>query len=101
MIARIHYKAMSDAVWGEHEIDHVLFIQNDVDIEANPNEVKSFCYVNQKQMREILQDAKNGKVIITPWFELLCKKFLFAWWDNISNLASVKDQKTIHYMVDE
>ena len=91
---------MSDEIWGEHEIDHVLFIKKEVNIEANPNEVKSYCYVDQKRMREILQDAKDGNIVITPWFELLCNKFLFGWWDNINNLDKVKDLKTIHHFTD-
>ena len=38
-ITRIHYQAWSDETWGEHEIDYILFIQSDVDVVANPNEV--------------------------------------------------------------
>lgn len=26
-LTRIHYKAQSDGVWGEHEIDYILFMQ--------------------------------------------------------------------------
>lgn len=26
-LTRIHYKAQSDGVWGEHEIDYILFVQ--------------------------------------------------------------------------
>ena len=26
-LTRIHYKAQSDGVWGEHEIDYILFLQ--------------------------------------------------------------------------
>jgi isopentenyl-diphosphate delta-isomerase len=101
VISRIHYKAPSDEKWGEHEIDYVLFIQKDVNIEMNPNEVKSFCFVDQKKMKDILQDAEDKKIIITPWFDLLCKNFLFKWWDNLTDLEKIKDVKTIHKMIDD
>ena len=99
MLTRIHYKAMSDEKWGEHEIDYVLFIKKDVNVKANPNEVKSYRFVNQEEMKEVLQDAVAGKIIITPWFDLLCEQFLFIWWENVGNLESVKDTKTIHKMI--
>lgn len=99
IITRIHYEAVSDEKWGEHEIDYVLFIKKDVNVEANANEVKSYRFVDKKEMREILQDAVDGKIIITPWFDLLCQKFLFEWWENIENLENVKDTKTIHKMI--
>ena len=90
---------MSDEKWGEHEIDYVLFIKKDVNVKANPNEVKSYRFVNQEKMKEVLQDAVAGKIIITPWFDLLCEQFLFIWWENVGNLESVKDTKTIHKMI--
>ena len=92
---------MSDEKWGEHEIDYVLFIKKDVNVKENPNEVKSYRFVNQENMRELLQDAKAEKIIITPWFSLLCEKFLFNWWENLNNLKAVKDTGTIHEMVDK
>ena len=99
VITRIHYKAPSDEKWGEHEIDYVIFIQKDVNVEMNPNEVKSFCFVDQKKMKDILQDAEDKKIIITPWFDLLCQHFLFKWWDNLADLEKIKDVKTIHKMI--
>lgn len=90
---------MSDEKWGEHEIDYVLFIKKDVNVQVNPNEVKSYCFVDQEKMRQTLQDAEDGKIVITPWFDLLCKKFLFTWWENLGKLENVKDINTIHNMV--
>ena len=31
-LTRIHYKAQSDGVWGEHEIDYILFMQKVVSV---------------------------------------------------------------------
>ncbi|KAI6660583.1 Isopentenyl-diphosphate Delta-isomerase 1 [Oopsacas minuta] len=39
-ITRIHYKARSHGEWGEHEIDYIFFIQKDVVLNMNPNEVQ-------------------------------------------------------------
>ena len=44
-LTRIHYLAPSDGLWGEHEIDYILFIKRNVDVEPNPNEVSEVKYV--------------------------------------------------------
>ena len=56
-LTRIHYKAPNvpaDGTFGEHEIDYILFIQKNVDVTANKNEVQSYRYVNQEQLKEFL-----------------------------------------------
>jgi isopentenyl-diphosphate delta-isomerase len=42
-LTRVHYVAESDAVWGEHEVDHILFLKPpaDVVLAPNPNEVRA------------------------------------------------------------
>ena len=95
-LTRIHYQAASCNQWGEHEIDYILFIQQDVDITANPNEVMSYQYMDQGQLRSLLEDGKKGKVLVTPWFQLTCDHFLFHWWDRLKNLNSVQDHAKIH-----
>lgn len=97
-LTRIHYKAESDEVWGEHEIDYILFIQRDVDITPNPNEVMSHSFVTQQQLRELLASGEQGSVRITPWFKMICQNLLFKWWDNLGDLTPFVDQATIHRM---
>lgn len=56
-LTRIHYKSENvphDGRWGEHEIDYILFIQRDVTVNANNNEVKCHRYVNKQQMQEVM-----------------------------------------------
>ena len=56
-LTRIHYKASNvpeDGKFGEHEIDYILFIQRNVDIDANDNEVKSVRYVSQSELKQFL-----------------------------------------------
>lgn len=56
-LTRIRYKASNvpyDGKFGEHEIDYILFIQRDVELDVNENEVKSVKYVSQEELKEFL-----------------------------------------------
>ncbi|XP_072534794.1 isopentenyl-diphosphate Delta-isomerase 1 [Salminus brasiliensis] len=97
-LTRIHYKAQSDGVWGEHEIDYILFLQKDVELQPDANEVKSHCYVSKEELKELLEKAKRNEVLITPWFSLIADTFLFKWWDNLQNLKQFMDHDRIHRM---
>ncbi|XP_060778507.1 isopentenyl-diphosphate Delta-isomerase 1 isoform X1 [Neoarius graeffei] len=97
-LTRIHYKAESDGVWGEHEVDYILFLQKDVELQPDPNEVKSHRYVSKEDLKELLKQAERGEVQITPWFSLIANTFLFTWWDNLQNLKQFTDHKHIHRM---
>lgn len=97
-LTRIHYKAQSDGVWGEHEIDYILFMQKDVEVDPDPNEIQSHCYVTKEELREMLEKAKRGELLITPWFSLIADTLLFKWWDNLNNLKQFMDQDKIHHM---
>ena len=98
-LTRIHYQASSCKQWGEREIDYILFTQRDVEVTANPNEVMSYQYVDQEQLRALLDDGKKGKVLITPWFQLICDHFLFHWWNRLADLSSVKEHTNIHRLL--
>ncbi|KAM9233076.1 isopentenyl-diphosphate Delta-isomerase 1 [Leptosomus discolor] len=97
-LTRIHYKAQSDGIWGEHEIDYILFVQKDVTLNPNPNEIQSYCYVTQKELKQLLDKASKNEVKITPWFKLIAEAYLFKWWDNLSNLNKFVDHEKIHRM---
>ncbi|KAJ1967037.1 isopentenyl-diphosphate delta-isomerase idi1 [Dispira parvispora] len=100
-LTRIHYMAPSDSVWGEHEIDYILFFQpreRNVTLNVSPNEVQSVRYVTKDELKQLLRDAEQGRVLVTPWFRLICNKFLFKWWDQLDNLDSLCDTNTIHRM---
>ncbi|XP_065902308.1 isopentenyl-diphosphate Delta-isomerase 1-like [Dysidea avara] len=38
----IHYKANSKAQWGEHEVDYMVFLQKEVTLKLNNNEVAEY-----------------------------------------------------------
>ncbi|XP_058504099.1 isopentenyl-diphosphate Delta-isomerase 1 [Solea solea] len=97
-LTRIHYKAQSDGVWGEHEIDYILFMQKDVELSPDTNEIKSYCYVSKEELREMLDKGKRKELEITPWFSLIAETFLFQWWDNLQNLKQFMDHDNIHRM---
>lgn len=94
MLTKIHYKAPSDGQWGEHEVDYVVFIQKDVTLELNSNEVAECCYVDQQRLREMIElDKDNNNITLTPWFKLIANSFLFKWWDNLQDLSIHKDTR--------
>lgn len=56
-LTRVHYlaeNAPDRGKWGEHEIDYILVAQKDVDVTPNPNEVESYTYVSQEQLRHMI-----------------------------------------------
>lgn len=91
-LTRIHYKAPSDGLWGEHEIDYILFTQADVDLTINKNEVKDYKYVTNEQLRVMFEDKR---VQFTPWFRLVCETMLFEWWSHLDNLDQYKNEQEI------
>lgn len=97
-LTRIHYKAQSDGMWGEHEIDYILFMQKDVELDPDPNEIKTYYYVTKEELRDMLEKAKRKELEITPWFSLIADTFLFKWWDNLQNLKDFKDHEKIYRM---
>ncbi|XP_061443489.1 isopentenyl-diphosphate Delta-isomerase 1 isoform X2 [Rhineura floridana] len=97
-LTRIHYKAQSNGTWGEHEIDYILFVQKNVTLNPDPNEIKSYCYVTQEELKELLEKASQNEIKITPWFKLIAETFLFKWWDNLNNLKKFVDYDKIYRM---
>lgn len=79
-LTRIHYKAPSDGKWGEHEIDYILFIQADVDLDVNPNEVRDAKYVTAEELKAMFKDET---LVFTPWFKLICQTMMFEWWEHL------------------
>ncbi|OJI96657.1 hypothetical protein ASPVEDRAFT_48801 [Aspergillus versicolor CBS 583.65] len=81
---RIHYKAPSDGKWGEHEVDYILFIEADVDLEPNLNEVRDTRYVSETDLKEMF---KQSDLKFTPWFKLICNSMLFEWWSHLGSAS--------------
>jgi isopentenyl-diphosphate delta-isomerase len=100
-LTRIHYKSANvpdDKTWGEHEIDYILFIQRDVTLRPNDNEVMDQRFVTRDQLKQLIAASKSDGTLLTPWFKLIVDKFLWTWWDRLDNLAACMDHTTIHRM---
>ncbi|MBW0519261.1 hypothetical protein O181_058976 [Austropuccinia psidii MF-1] len=100
-LTRIHYLAPSDGIWGEHEIDYILFITAEVDLKVNVNECSDVAWVSPVELKAMIADETNS---FTPWFKLIVNKFLYPWWDQLLEsckgkpidakaLASLRDDK--------
>jgi isopentenyl-diphosphate delta-isomerase len=91
-LTKIHYGAASDAQWGEHEIDWILFCQTDLPVttkssQAVPyscNECEDVRWVTQDELRHMISEWKEGKLLLTPWFALIAEQLLFGWWEQLS-----------------
>lgn len=98
-LTRIHYRAGSDKIWGEHEMDYVLFMQKEVTLQPNANEVKDCWYASQTQIKELLQkSSEDPNTLVTPWFKLIADHFLFKWWASLNDLSHFENDREIHRM---
>ncbi|OTF82455.1 isopentenyl-diphosphate Delta-isomerase 1-like protein [Euroglyphus maynei] len=85
-MTRFLYKAPSNDVWGEHEIDYAVIIHRDVTINPDPDEVKSYRFVGRSELLPFLDAESEKGSPTTPWFRIMLEKFFFNWWDNLDNL---------------
>jgi isopentenyl-diphosphate delta-isomerase len=87
-LTRLHYWAAdtathgSKSVWGEHEIDYILFIQADVNLEPNADEVQSYKYVSLNELSEML--LPTSSLSWSPWFKIIAESFLIHWWKDLN-----------------
>lgn len=88
-LGRIHYCAAdennnfdSKTTWGENEIDYILFLQCDINIQPNEDEVQSTKYVKINQLREMMDPSSGLKW--SPWFKIIVDKLLVHWWDDLN-----------------
>jgi len=97
-LTKLHYKAASgDGPWGEHEVDYILIIQTEVKtINPNPGEVESTKYVDQNELRDLVQLSSStvqeeAQIKLTPWFALIAKEWLVDWWNSLDDLSKFHD----------
>ena len=58
-LTRIQYQDIGDGIWGEHEIDYVLFLYKDVDLKPNPSEVSEIRYLSRENIDKYLLNKKK------------------------------------------
>jgi isopentenyl-diphosphate delta-isomerase len=102
-LTRLHYCAEDSvtygpgAPWGEHELDYILFIQADVDISPNPEEVRDHKYVTPSELKTMM--SPDSGLLWSPWFRIIAQNFLDKWWQDLeATMTSDKfvDVSTIH-----
>lgn len=107
-ITRIQYKAINepyDGVFGEHEIDYILFLKGNYSINYNKNEIKAYKYIAMDDLKDILDKKPiNNETFLnewkfTPWFKMICNNQLFKWWLNLDKIDNFYDHKTIHKLI--
>ena len=74
--------ALADANVSWRPVDYILFIQAEVDVRGNPNEVQDARFVTPDELRVMLRD---DRLQFTPWFKLMCESLLFEWWEHLEH----------------
>jgi len=74
-------------MWGEHEVDYILFLTADVTVVPNTNEIRDHKYVSKEELQAMFDDKDN---LFTPWFKLIARDFLFGWWDELYKRKSTE-----------
>lgn len=91
-LTRILYSDTGNGQWGEHEIDYVLFYQDDVKVKPNSNEVSEISFIQLKEIDKFLPELGSP---LTPWFNLILKYRLKTWWKNLNDLSQFKEHDKI------
>lgn len=90
-LTRIYYILKSNPNWGEHEIDYLIFVQKDVTVKPNPDEVSEIRWLPRSE----IEDFVKSTIPLTPWFRLIYEYKLLHWWDNLHNLNNIQDLDNI------
>jgi isopentenyl-diphosphate Delta-isomerase len=83
-----------DGVYGEHEIDYILFLQKEVDLKPNSGEVSEIRWLKRENLDEQIASLDGP---LTPWFRLIFESGQLAlWWNNLHRLKKFEDYNSIH-----
>lgn len=94
-ITRILYKSPCSDIFGEHEVDYVLFAKGDVDLNVNSNEISEVRYVSLQEIDEFVEYCRTNRIPLTPWFELILNNFLKTWWKDLDCISKHFDHKNV------
>ena len=96
-LTRLHYWAADtvthgpNSPWGEHEIDYVLFAcvenANAITLDPNDDEVSACQWVSMDELKSMFQDKS---LLFSPWFRLICEKWLWNWWADLDGALAGK-----------
>lgn len=95
-VNKLAYRAESDGgKWGEAEIDYIFILKKNIALKLNPEEVQSYRYVTQVEMKDLLLNHDEYNIKITPWVRLMAQDFLFKYWDNLNDLDRIAQPNSI------
>lgn len=97
-LTRVHYHDPGDGVWGEHEIDHILFFQGDVKVKPNCDEISEYSFVPKNEFNAYIPTLEGP---ITPWFNMIRRHRLKLWWDNLHRLKELAEPDKIQKFLNE
>lgn len=94
----------SVGVWGEHEIDYILFAR----LALADTEISSILQLNQEEVQNVrcvtmpelldMMDSKSG-LSWSPWFRIIVQDFLSKWWADLDETMLTNkwvDTRSIH-----
>mmetsp|Transcript_18141 Transcript_18141/g.31828 ORF Transcript_18141/g.31828 Transcript_18141/m.31828 type:complete len:796 (-) Transcript_18141:83-2470(-) len=107
-LTRVHYWAADvktygpEAIWGEHEIDHILLYRlkpgEKLTLKPCPDEVQATRWLSSAELKQAF--AGQGDVTnFSPWFRVIAEKLLDPWWQDLDAALTTDkyvDTKTIH-----
>ncbi len=86
-ITKMRYSCRMDEQWIEREIDHILYLQADVVLQPNENEVEETMWVSMNQLEDMLISETDE--IIAPWFRCIAARIMDEhWWSCAENLSN-------------
>jgi isopentenyl-diphosphate delta-isomerase len=109
LITKIYYWAPDrvNTQWGEHEIDYILFVktrESAITLKPNPSEVDDVKWVSHAALTKWMYGGTDAaaaatgagatvatdsnSTLWTPWFSLMCERFLFSsWWPALERIV--------------
>jgi len=102
-MTKMRYSCRMNSDWIEREVDHILVIQADVEVNANPNEVSEWMWVSYQEMEALLLEQREGMNALAPWFRCIASRIMTKkWWDVSGNSSELKElsDDMIHDMGD-
>lgn len=103
-LTRLHYYAADSithgkhSVWGEHEIDYILFLQlkERPQMTPHPEEVGDVRWVTPEELKAMMVEPG---LLWSPWFVIIAQRWLLPLWWNGGDPKSAEahvDVETVH-----
>ena len=92
-VKKIYYQAKYNEMWGENEVDYVLFARfpgkskTEANMKFNKNEIKAVKWIEKEKIKAFLKEKEDMGEKTTPWMKMILDYKLLEWWE-----AFEKDQ---------